>query len=166
MQHSTRPRMNTQIVNGVHYNSETPSKVIEILENARNNRYRLQIVYGDSETGKDWLEEWQTFGRVGRSTGTKPVPLLVHNSRSMGGPALLDKNIVRIRYSQQPSNWLYEHSNYHHGKITIDSTPMGSGKRVIIDGKIHATFETQTKLLAWLKKMGFNNIPEIPGLWR
>jgi hypothetical protein len=42
------------------------------------------------------MEENDVTGTLGRSTGTNKVPLLLHNSRSMGGGALMDHRIVRL----------------------------------------------------------------------
>src|SRR5205807_9933210 len=79
-----------QIVNGTAYHAETPQKVIDILERARDNRWRLTIDFGDTKTGASWHEIYDTSGYIGRSTGSIKIPLLVHNARSYGGGALLD----------------------------------------------------------------------------
>ena len=83
-----------RIENGTAYSINTPIPVIEILEKARQNRTRIRIWYG--KDGQCWNEEFDTIGTVGRSTGHFKVPLLIKNSRSMGGGAILDDCIVRI----------------------------------------------------------------------
>lgn len=50
-------------------------------------------------------------GTVGKSTGTQPIPLLVHNSRSLGGGGLLDHCIVKI-VDISTGKTLYKHPSY------------------------------------------------------
>jgi len=82
--------------NGTSYHAETPLVVVDALESARLNHSRIRLFMGDVATGKDWGDENDVTGTLGRSTGTIKVPLLIHNSRSMGGGALLDHCIVRL----------------------------------------------------------------------
>lgn len=84
-----------KIVNGTTYHENTPDKVIEVLEKVRASRTRIQVDYGH-ENGQSWGERYDITGYVGRSTGTQKIPLLVHNSRSLGGGSLLTNCIVKI----------------------------------------------------------------------
>ena len=104
--------------NGTSFDERTPDEVIRVLENARQNRTRLHISLGDQQTGRDWLEEFETHGYVARSMGPMKVPLLVANRRSLGGGAILDHCIVRIRESAG-GRVLYRHPDYHHGTLEI-----------------------------------------------
>ena len=113
------------VVNGTSYHVDTPKKVIDVLEKARLSRecasesmpYRLRIYLGDTKTGRDWEEIYDVTGYIGRSTGTIKIPLLVHNSRSTGGPGMLDHCIVKIRHANKRTGGvLYQHSKYHHKK--------------------------------------------------
>lgn len=104
------------IVNGTHYHEKTPQDVIDVLEEARAKRWRLRIYYGNTLIGRDWNEEYDVLGRVGRSTGPLKVPLLLYNRRSICGSPMLDHCIVRIRFSNMDLNRgddLYRHHNYH-----------------------------------------------------
>jgi hypothetical protein len=83
-----------RIENGTAYHIDTPIRVIEILEKARQNRTRIRIWYG--KNGHCWNDEFGTIGTVGRSTGQYKIPLLIKNRRSIGGAAILDDCIVRI----------------------------------------------------------------------
>ena len=105
--------MQTQyhVVNGTSYHIETPKTVIDILEAARVNRTRIVVDYGDSATGKSWGDRYDIRGYVGRSTGINKIPLLVYNSRSYGGGAMLDNRIIKISESKG-GRVLYQHSNY------------------------------------------------------
>ncbi len=86
-----------QLVNGTAYHKETPRAVVDALEHARANSYRIIVDYGDVKTGKSWGEVYDIAGYVGRSGGSIKIPLLVHNSRSLGGGGLLDHCILSIR---------------------------------------------------------------------
>ena len=97
-------------VNGTTSNKQTPTRVIEILEQLRHSQQRVAIMYGDTDTGRAWGDV--ELGRIGRSTGRVKVPLIVHNRRSFGGPQLLEHCIVGIRLTTKPHNWLYKHPRY------------------------------------------------------
>jgi hypothetical protein len=83
-----------QEVNGTFYHKDTNGEIIRILENARINRTRLCIEYGDTKTGRQWGDH-QT-GYIGRSTGIYKIPLSIFNSRCIGGEAILDNCIIKI----------------------------------------------------------------------
>jgi len=149
-----------RIENGTSYDQRTPDEVVRVLENARLNRTRLHISLGDTETGKDWLEEFETHGYVGRSMGPIKVPLLVANRRSLGGGAILDHAIVRIRTSS--GRVLYQHPKYHHGNLEIrpkaEPVTLPDGRvltvDVLRDGELHAAFENVEKARRWVHKLG------------
>ena len=102
-----------QVVNGTSYHEDTPQRVVNILENLRHNGSRLRIHYGDTDTGRDWMDENDVTGYVGRSGGSIKIPLLIHNSRSSGGGGILDHCIVKITTTCQPKRTLYIHPKYH-----------------------------------------------------
>lgn len=109
-----------KIVNGTAYHEETPESIIEIIEEAMKSQRTicLRFCFGDTDTGKDWCEENDTIGYLGRSTGEIKVPLLLKNSRSSGGGSLLDHCIVKIekvkKHTHCPSyHEVYRHPNYH-----------------------------------------------------
>lgn len=99
-------------INGTSYDIRTPKNIIDVLERVRLNRTRIRVYYGDPETGKDWNEVFGIFGYVGRSMGSIKIPLLVHNSRSFGGPPLSTHCLVKIETSKG-KRILYEHPTYH-----------------------------------------------------
>jgi len=153
-----------RIESGTSYDPRTPDEVVRVLENARLNRTRLHISLGETEgpnVGKDWLEEWDVQGYVGRSMGPVKVPLLVANRRSLGGGAILDHCIVRIRTSSG-GRVLYQHPQYHHGRleirqkaepVTLQDNPVLTVD-VLRDGEPHAAFENVEKARRWVRKLG------------
>jgi hypothetical protein len=147
--------------NGTTYHEETPDEVIRVLENARQNRTRLHISLGDQQTGRDWLEEFETHGYVGRSMGPIKVPLIVANRRSLGGASILDHCIVRIRTSAG-GRVLWQHPSYHHGQLQIrqktEPVTLPDGRTLTVDvlrdGELHASFESIEKARRWVHKLG------------
>jgi hypothetical protein len=101
------------------YHADTDPKVKGILETYRaarlNNDYspRLRLHYGDPVTGQDWGDVFDVEGYIGRSTGSQPIPLLIANTRSIGGGGILDRSIVRIRFANRSCGGdLYRHPTY------------------------------------------------------
>lgn len=150
-----------KIENGTSYHDDTPLQVIKVLESARRDRTRLHISLGDTGSGRDWLEEFETHGYISRSMGLTKVPLILANRRSMGGGAILDHCIVRIRHSAG-GRVLYQHPTYHHGEIEVrqKAEPVVLGDRrtlsvdVMRDGEVQAAFETQSKALRYIHRLG------------
>lgn len=81
-----------QCSGGTHYSIHTPSDLVAVFEQLRANGIRVQVWLG--RDGKVWGDV-QT-GRIGRSTGTCKIPLVVFNKRAHGGEALLDSCVVRV----------------------------------------------------------------------
>lgn len=109
-----------KIVNGTAYHEETPESIIEIIEEALNSQrqIKLRFYFGDTNSGKDWCEENDIIGYIGRSTGEIKVPLLFNSARSSWGGSLLDHCIVKIEkiinHTHCPSyHEVYRHPSYH-----------------------------------------------------
>jgi len=89
------------------------------------------------------------------------VPLLVANSRSLGGGTLLDHCIVRIRHSAG-GRVLWQHPAYRFGSMEIrpktEPVTLPDGRvltvDVIRDGTLHAAFENMEQARRWIRKMG------------
>ncbi|MCX7408681.1 MAG: hypothetical protein NTZ32_11430 [Planctomycetales bacterium] len=153
-----------KIINGTSYDERTPNEVIQVLESARLNHTRLHISLGetaDPNVGFDWLEEFESYGYIGRSMGPIKVPLLIANSRSMGGGAILDHCIVRIRTSSG-GRVIYQHPAYHFGTMEIrrktEPMTLPDGRvltvDVLRDGKVHASFQDMNQARRWVQKLG------------
>jgi len=109
-------------INGTSYHAQTPIEVCNVLERVMKSRTRIRIDLGYTEStsneipknkgvGHSWGEIYDVTGYVGKSTGKIKIPLLVHNSRSMGGGSILDHCIVQIKESRG-GRVLYQHPNY------------------------------------------------------
>lgn len=108
------------IVNGTTYDIRTPDKVVNVLEQARTNKTRLKLIYGDINNGRVWGDI--ETGRIGRSMGPVKIPIILCNSRSMGGSGILTHCIVKIEHSNSKNGGvLYQHPQYHE-KSTAQSS--------------------------------------------
>lgn len=133
---------NYKLVEGTSYSENTPTRVIEWLERSRRKKWRIRVFYGNRITGKDWKEKNDVMGVIGRSTGTVKIPLLIKNSSSYGGDAVLDDCIVKITVDKKT---VYQHENYHLYKKSIGLIKSGDGYEVCIDDEIEARFKTKEK---------------------
>ncbi|AFH21294.1 hypothetical protein CR3_gp129 [Cronobacter phage CR3] len=98
------------------FNAKTSEAVQKAIMGAYNRGDRVRVWYGNTETGESWLDEYDVTGKIGRSMGEQKIPLLVKNSRSYGGGALLDSSIIRID-SINSRRTLYKHPNFNTGNL-------------------------------------------------
>ncbi len=143
------------------FDARTPLKVQAALETARKNGLLVRVFTGDAETGRDWMEEFDTIGRVGRSMGPMKTPLLVPEN-DCGGPALLTNCIVRL-VDVQSGQELYRHAQYHVPKMELVECPSyeaasGYTHSVKVQSKegemdVHANFKSQAEAAHWLAYM-------------
>lgn len=127
-----------------HFHSETPHPVRVVLDSARINGQRIRIFLGDVKTGKCWNDEFDVIGRISRSMGNSKgdykVPIMLRNSRSSGGGAILDHCIVAI--ATAPGRFAYKHHKFNLGTWT-EGRPQTDGyiEAVYHDGELHAQFK-------------------------
>ena len=119
--------------------AKTKSGVVVLLNNLAMSKQRIRLVYGDTETGKDWLQEYDVLGSIGKSTGSNQVPLLIKNSRSTGGGAILEDCILKI-VDVKSKKILYQHEKYMEPKFEI--VPSTDGYSVTVDCNVQAHFKT------------------------
>ena len=146
---------NYKVVNGTYFKEETNDKVIDLLEDARLNNSRIRIFYGDTSTGKSWLDEYDVLGYIGRSTGETKIPLLISTRSSFGGSALLDSCIVKITKDKRT---IYEHPKFHIGNVEIKDADSDIVKKgylfsVFVDSKLHANFRSKERAENWVEFM-------------
>ena len=91
------------------FHEDTELAVRALLDQARVEGTRIRIWLGNTETGKDWGEETDVTGFVGRSTGEQKVPLMLRSKHSSGGCEILDHCILRIMMDGID---MYRHPNY------------------------------------------------------
>jgi hypothetical protein len=93
-------------------------KLIKALETARLENLRVRIWLGDPKVGEAWNEEYNVIGQVGRSGGSIKIPILMSNSRSMGGSAILTRCVLRID-NIKTHRTIYKHSKFYVPVMTI-----------------------------------------------
>lgn len=143
-----------QVIDGTYYHQDTPAAVITILEQARRAGTRIRLRYGDTETGWDWLDEFHVEGRIGRSMGPVKVPILLARRTSIGGPALLEHCVVKIRQTGKSGTTIYCHPKYTVPTLVVQrSSEPGYEAEVLADGKVHARFRTAAQANRWIETM-------------
>lgn len=121
--------------------AKTKSVVAALLNKLTESKQRIRIVYGDTDTGKDWLEEYDVIGSIGKSTGSNQIPLLISNSRSTGGGAILEDCILKI-VDVKSKKVLYQHDKYIAPKFEIVFLAITGQYSVNVDGNVQANFKT------------------------
>lgn len=106
---------NYLVCDGTWFSPDTDPAVMRVLNQARKDKTRIRIFLGDTAPesntyGKIWPECYDVTGYVGRSMGSVAIPLLLKNSRSMGGGAILCGNILKITNIKTKA-CLYQHPN-------------------------------------------------------
>ena len=119
--------------------AKTSGGIAVLLNRLTESKKRVRIVYGNTTTGEDWLQEYDVIGSIGKSTGTNQIPLLISNSRSTGGGAILEDCILKI-VDVKSKKVLYQHDKYIAPKFDI--VPSIVGYSVAVDGNVQANFKT------------------------
>lgn len=134
------------------YSPGTPVAVRKILERYRIEGGRIRLFYGDPATGRDWLEENDVVGTVGRSSGTLKVPLLIPPG-DCGGPAISDNCLIRLCDADSGEE-LWRCRNYRVPTFRIvESGDPKLNWAVEVNGALHARFVTCTRAAAWVAFM-------------
>ena len=129
--------------NGTSYDINTDKKVVSILDDAIISRKRLKLDYGNTETGESWNECYDIIGRIGRSTGSIKIPLLILTSRSYGGGALLDSCIIKIT-DIKTGNVIYKNQNYKEKIFNIVPSDLPDYTvNVNINGKLYSRHKSE-----------------------
>lgn len=135
----------------------TPEKVKSVLLSVYNSQNLVRIVYGDVVTGRDWLEEHDVIGRVGRSTGEIKAPLLIKNERSNFGGSILAECILKI-VDVKSKRVLYEATNYQKPILVLCASTHRDYMYDVchsVDGvnKVHARFKSQKSAVNYIEFM-------------
>lgn len=127
-------------VRGLYFTAGTDKNVAEWLCTAYERKEKIRLYYGDKETGRDWCEEYDTRGTVGRSTGAIKIPLLIKTSRSSGGGAILTDCIVKLVVGNRV---VYTHPGYNAPVIEVKPGKDGLWA-VWANGSLHACVPEKT----------------------
>jgi hypothetical protein len=117
---------------GTAFHQDTPREVREVLDRCINSRrgMRVRIWLGDTKSGKAWNgQEHDVIGYIGRSSGTYKIPLMVYNTRALGGGGILDHCIIKITCGRSV---LYQHPQFSQPVYTAE------GGQVMEDGMPYA----------------------------
>ena len=151
------------------YRAGTPKKVAAILEAARcsysDNRDGgtiLRLFYGDPETGKDWAEEHDCVGFIGRSMGPMRVPLIMEpllddvrdiTSSNCGG-SINTVNVLRI-IDVRRAEEVYRAKNYVLPQFAIEVKEGDVPYPVVVmrEDKSVAAFDNHEKAAQWIAFM-------------
>jgi len=94
---------------GIQFRIDTPIELANKLIELKESKTRIVVDFGDIKTNVSWNEVYDISGYIGKSTGLKPILLLVHNKRSFGGGELSTNKIISIKTSR--GKHIQEHLN-------------------------------------------------------
>jgi hypothetical protein len=129
------------------FDENTSDKVKNALIDCYHSKARIRVWYGNTNTGESWLEEYDTIGTVGRSTGQQKTPLLIKNSRSSGGGGILTNCITRIDVISSKRT-IYKHPLFYVPTLGVypnldEETNIKYPFIVLKNGTIQALFKTK-----------------------
>ena len=130
----------------------TDAKAGKVLESCRTRERKVRLILGDTSTGEPWLEEHDDIGRIGRSTGSLKVPLLIEPGEH-GGCAILCACLLAI-VDWESGDFLYRHTAYREADLSIK--PSGDADRswnVLRREEVVASFRDIGKAGAYLAFM-------------
>lgn len=129
--------MNYKQHNGTYYHADTPQSVIDAIAPLINTHTRVKIYFGDPQTGRDYCEEFDITGTIGRTIGPIHMPILLNNSRSMGGGIISTNIIVKIKETRT-GRVLYQHPNYMPPVINIVPSDMPEyTHNTVVNGELY-----------------------------
>ena len=129
------------------FDNNTCSKVKTVLTECYNTQCRVRIWYGDTKTGVSWMDEYDTTGTIGCSTGKQKIPLLIKNSRSSGGGGILCHCIIRIDVIKSRRT-IYRHPLFNVPMLTVATNNDNDTKNkypfiVLKDNELQARFKSR-----------------------
>ncbi len=115
--HAVHARGQSPQTRTTYFDPDTDAQAAKVLESCRRRERKVRLVLGDTRSGEPWLEEHDVAGRIGRSTGTLKVPLLIEAGEH-GGSAILCAYLLAI-IDWASGNFLYRHDAYREADLTI-----------------------------------------------
>ncbi|AEF88803.1 hypothetical protein DelCs14_1777 [Delftia sp. Cs1-4] len=136
-----------------YFDPGTDPKAARVLEACRRDGRTVRLMPGDTGTGQCWLEEYDVVGRIGRSTGSLKVPLLIAPGAD-GGVAILTSCLLRI-VEWSTGRDLYRHPAFRCPDLAIRRGPERDERpwKVLHDGRIAASFPELGQAGAYLAFM-------------
>jgi hypothetical protein len=144
----------SRVCEQTYFGPGTAQAVVKILERYRKDGDRqLRLWLGDPATGRDWCEEHDVVGRIGRSMGPMRVPLLIAPGE-YGGGAILTHCIVRLM-DVATGKELYRVATYQPPRLVVcaDQRPGHMAWAVEHDGQVQAGFEHEADAHAYVAFM-------------
>ncbi|MBB4844370.1 hypothetical protein HNP55_002906 [Paucibacter oligotrophus] len=100
-----------------YFDPATDPKAARVLERCREANAKVRLILGDTATARTWLDEHDVVGRIGRSTGTLKVPLLIEPGAD-GGIAILTAYLLAI-IDWESGEFLFRHPRYRAPDLLI-----------------------------------------------
>lgn len=143
----------SRLTQQTYFDPGTDPKAARALESCRREGRKVRLVLGDTATGRCWLNEHDMVGRIGRSTGTMKVPLLVELGED-GGVAILTDCLLRL-IDWKSGRDLYRNPAYRVPGLAIQRAPESTDLpwQVLHDGIVVACFSDIGKAGGYLAFM-------------
>lgn len=124
----------------------TPMAVQALLSSLVLTDKTVRLIYGDCDTGADWLEESDVVGTIGHSTGVA-IPLICREGAGYGS-AVLTNCILRVIDVSTGAD-LYRHEKYSEPQLQIVGVPTGFEIQNLI-GQTIAFYSSKRGATRWL----------------
>jgi hypothetical protein len=140
------------------YDPNTPSDLAGLLEEARRNGMRIRLFYGDRHTGRDWNEENDIEGYLGRTMGPIHAPILLKSKSSCGGGIILSACIVKLLATATKRS-LWQHPRYHTLPFSIADASSRTQTQtewpieVLCAGEVHARFKSRAEAARYVRRL-------------
>jgi len=137
-------------INETFYHPRTRRAVRQALEQARLQRRRVRIYYGDPVSGLDSCLPPQV-GYVGRRGEQLQWPILSSAAGLCTGTRIHSASLVRVESLSEYVD-LYRHERYH--LPPIDFIPLLDGQARLLVGGVANDFADDVQARRWLKSIG------------
>ena len=92
---------------GTSFPEGTPQSLIDCLESLRQSKERVTIHYHSPTQDPNTFTIWHEKGTISRTCGQIKSPILIHNSRSLGGGLIDSDRIYLIESSRKRKGKTY-----------------------------------------------------------
>lgn len=137
---------------GTWFKKDTRDAVKKVIDRLIHTGEKVRVFYGDPETGKSSMDEFDMIGSVGRLTGTLKAPILISEADGFGAP-MQDDKVIRIIRVRDHKN-LYKHPGFHLPEMKLVEAEHPQFKvSVMIEGQVAARFKSLGKACKWIAFM-------------